>query len=281
MVPDIANPFSSELAAGVLRAASTAGYGVFVSQADPGSPPRESLDFLLEHQVAGLVLSSLVDEDRELLVELLRRKVPVVQVLRRVEDVATDFVGIDDVAAARLEVEHLLGLGRSDIGAVTGPQNSSAQRGRLEGYRSAFRATGLELPADRLAVGELTRVGGYDAAEEICRRRPSPPDGLVCGNDLMALGAIDALIDRGLEVPQDVAVAGFDDMSLASSRLVALTTVRVPRRRLGAAAVHALVRRIDGPTAAPTTVLLPHSLVVRRTCGSPPPRISRASEEPA
>ena len=124
-------------------------------------------------------------------------------------------------------------------------------------------------------MGELTRVGGYDAADEICRRTVTPPQAFICGNDLMALGAIDALIDRGLRVPEDVAVVGFDDMSLASSRMVGLTTVRVPRRRLGAAAIDALLRRIEAPGAAASTVLPAAAhLVVRRTCGSPPPSIS-------
>ena len=145
MVPDLANPFSSELAAGVLRAASGGGYGVFVSQAEPGAPPGGSLDFLLEHQVAGLVLSSLVDQDHDLLVELLRRKVPIVQVIRRVEDVETDFVGIDDIAAGKVVIKHLVGLGRTDVAVIAGPQNSSAQRHRLDGYRAGLRKAGHAL----------------------------------------------------------------------------------------------------------------------------------------
>jgi LacI family transcriptional regulator len=272
-VPDLSNPFSSELAAGVLSAASSAGYGVFVSQADPGGPLERSLDLLLEHQVTGLVVSSLVDEDRELLIELLRRRIPVVQVIRRVEGVASDFIGIDDQAGARLEVEHLLRLGRTDIAVLAGPLNSSAQRARLAGYLAGLHGDGRSLPDERLAYGDLTRLGGYDATDEICRRAPEAPRAILCANDLMALGAIDALIDRGLRVPDDVAVVGFDDMSIASSRLIGLTTVRVPRRRLGAAAVDALRHRIAEPDAPPIEVLLPHSLVVRRTCGSPPPTI--------
>ena len=258
----------------MLGAAGASGYGVFVSQAEPGAPRGGSLDFLLEHQVAGLVLSSLVDQDHDLLVELVRRRVPVVQAIRRVEDVETDFVGIDDVRAAKDVIRHLIGLSRTDIAVIAGSQNSSAQRHRLEGFRAGLRRAGHPLRDERLAVAELTRVAGYDAADELCRRTSTPPAAIICGNDLMALGAIDALIDRGLRVPDDTAVIGFDDMSLASSRLVALTTVRVPRRRLGAAAVDALLRRIEAPGSAPGTVLLPHSLVVRRTCGSPPPSIS-------
>ena len=223
--------------------------------------------------MAGLVLSSLVDQDHDLLMELLRRRVPVVQVIRRVEAIETDFVGIDDSAAAGAVIDHLAALGRTDVAVIPGPQNSSAQRNRLNGYRLALKRVGYRLPARRVAIGELTRVGGYDAADQICRRG-KPPQAMVFGNDLMALGAIDALIDRGLRVPEDVAVVGFDDMSLASSRLVGLTTVRVPRRRLGAAAVDALLRRIDAPATPPSTVLLPHSLIARRTCGSPPPSIS-------
>jgi len=277
MVPDVSNPFSSELAAGVLRAAAAHDFAVFVSQSNPGEPPGESLGFLLDHQVAGLVISSLAEADRSLLGQLLEHEIPVVQLIRQASDGVTDFAGIDDAAAAREVVGHLVGLGHRNITVAIGPLSSTAQRDRLLGFREGLRDAGLDLADDCVVVGELTREGGYLAAESICETFPGLPDAVVCGNDMMAIGVIDALIDRGLRVPEDVAVTGFDDVSLASSRLVGLTTVRVPRRRLGAAAIGALISRIENPSSPLQTLLLPHTLMVRRTCGNSTWQSSRRS----
>ncbi|MHB8619080.1 MAG: LacI family DNA-binding transcriptional regulator, partial [Chloroflexota bacterium] len=173
----------------------------------------------------------------------------------------------DDEAAGREVVEHLVKLGHRQIAVLPGPGASSASSGRMAGYRQALEAAGLDLPEERWLEGNLTRESGYAGAATLLEAGGPPPTAIVCGNDAMALGAIDAVIDRGWRVPEDVAVVGFDNMSFASSRLIGLTTIDQSLAGTGAVAAQLLLDRIENPRRPPQTIILPHHLVIRRTCG--------------
>jgi LacI family transcriptional regulator, galactose operon repressor len=267
LLADVSNPFYTEIAAGVLDAARSLDYKVFLSNtSDDSRQQAGEAHALLDHRCDGLIFTTLTSADRHMLQQLMRHCVPFVQMVRRVPGIAADFVGIDDESGGRAAGEYLLTLGHRNIAMVVGPQQSSASRARAHGFCQALAQRGVSMPPQRQAESPLTREGGYRAARRLLSAVPRP-QAVACGNDVIALGVIDAAIEVGLQVPGDVAVIGYDDMSFASSRLVELTTIRQPRHEMGAEAARLLVKRIQDPDALPCERIFPHQLVPRRTCG--------------
>ena len=190
---------------------------------------------------------------------------PIVQVVRRIPGIRTDFVGIDDRSGAREVARHLLDLGHRDIAVLAGPSASSASSERTSGYLETLADAEIELSAGSVLECSLTADAGYRAAQQLLASRRRPPGAVLCGNDLIALGAIDAFLAHGLAVPDDISVTGYDDANQMSSRLVQLTTVRQPRHEMGRAAVSLALERLADPDVAPREVIMKHELVVRRT----------------
>ena len=269
VLADIANPFYPEIAGGVIAAAAASGYEVFLSRAPlDGDAPGEEVRALCDHQCAALIFTSLKASDAALIHEVVPHGVPVVQTVRRALGLDADFVGIDDRAGAREAAQHLVDLGHRDVALLTGPSYSSASQERTAGFREVLDAAGLTPPEERVVECRLTLDSGYRAMIHLLDTG-GVPQAILCGNDLIALGAIDALVDRGLSVPGDVSVVGYDDIWFSSSRLVQLTTVRQPRETMGHEAVSlALQRLTDGPGEA-RDVILPHEFVPRRTTAPP------------
>lgn len=277
VLANIANPFYSEIAAGVIAIAAEAGYQVFLSHTgEDQAQQRQEVEALSDHGCDGLIFTSVTDADGELLRELLEAGPPFVQAVRRVPGIPADYVGIDNWAAGRDVILHLVALGHSDIALIVGPLASSASRGRYEGMLEALTESGLSLPPNRFREGSFTREAGYEAAADLLPggKRPTA---IACGNDMIALGVIDAAIDAGLRMPAEVAVTGFDDMSFASSRVVNLTTISQPLQEIGATAVQLLQSRLRDPSQPPREVILPHLLIVRGSSTAlPPARRGRA-----
>lgn len=270
LLADIANPFYPEIASAIVTEAFARGYEVFLSHAGlHGQLQRDAVGALLDRQSDGLLFTSVVESDRELLTELLGAGVALVQVVRQIDGVPADFVGIDDRSAGRDMARHVLSVGRRKPVVLGGPPESSASRDRLLGYRQGFAEGDVEILHPDLIEGDLTRESGYARTRALLHAaKKARPDVLVCGNDMIALGSIDALYEAGLRVPVDVAVVGYDDMSFASSQLVGLTSVEVPRAEMGRVAVRMLLQRIEDVAALPQKVVLPHRVVVRQTCGA-------------
>ena len=270
LVPDIANPFYPEIAAGVIDAASASGYQVLICQVGLNATHQEAeANKLLDLRVDGLIFTGLVGSDRPLVTRLLNRGVPLVQAVRRLPRLTADHVGIDDRAAGAELASYLLELGHRDITVFTGPSASSASRGRLAGYRAAFEERQLSLPAERILHLDLTYAAGYEAAGRVFDSGRRLPTAIIAGNDVMATGVIDAVLDHGRLVPEEVSVVGYDDMSFSGSRLLGLTTVHQPRHELGVTAVELLLSRLESPDLRARTVLLPHHLKIRSSSAAP------------
>lgn len=270
VLADITNPFYPEIAGGVIAAAAEAGYRVFLSHSGgTGDLDVEEVRTLCDHQCAALIFTSLLASDGPLIADVVPADVPLVQAVRRASGLAADFVGIDDRAGAREAARHLLELGHREIALLAGPPGSSASCERALGFRETLAAEGLEPDADRVVECQLTVDAGYAGAKRLLAAGSRPPTAVLCGNDLIALGAIDALADDGLAVPDDVSVVGYDDIWFSSSRLVRLTSVRQPRHAMGRAAVSLALERLADPGIEPREVILPHELVVRRTTAAP------------
>ena len=276
VLADITNPFYPELAGGVIAAAGDAAFEVFLSHngAD-GSLDAEEVQALCDHRCAALIFTSLLVSDGALLAEVVPPEMPVVQAVRRIPDLPADFVGSDDRAGAREAARHLVELGHRDIAVLAGPLASSASAERAAGYRDVLGEAGIGPEPERIVECSLTVESGYRGAQRLLAAQARPPAAVLCGNDLIALGAIDAFVDHGLSVPGDVSIVGFDDIWFASSRLVRLTTVRQPRHELGRAAVSLALERLADGVRPPREIVMPHQFVVRGTT-APARRRARA-----
>lgn len=269
IIGDIRNPFYAELARGVEDVGYEHGFTVVVSSTDD-NPEREALYLhtTADFRAAGLVLSTALPE-QQLLAHLQRIGCPVVLLNRYHPSVDADAVLLDNHMGGYLATRHLLDLGHRKIAHLAGPVNSSASRERLEGFRAAVREFGLDPDQLIIDYGNLRHDSGYRMGQRLVAAG-MPVTAVFAGNDLMALGVMEAVTQAGLRVPEDLSVVGFDDTNLSGLWTVLLTTVRQPQYEMGRAAGELLVRRLSDPkgTANRRVVFAPE-LVVRRSTARP------------
>lgn len=272
-VPEIDFPYFAELANHVVRAAEVHGWTVLIDQTD-GQAAREELVLggIRSHLIDGVIFSPLASGRAQL--QQRTDTVPMVLLGERVGGGATDHVGIDNVGAAKAAVLHLASLGRTRIAAI-GTQRGRGGTGtsqlRARGYRAGLRSAGLPLDESLvMTTDSYHRADGHRAMLELLEG-PHPPDAVFCFNDLLALGALRALREKGSRVPQDVAVVGFDDIEECSYSSPTLTTIRPDKARIAQLAVELLAARIaaEGSAPDPTDVRAPYELVVRESTGGP------------
>ena len=276
VVPEIDSPYFSELAAHLVLAAQERSWTVLVDQTG-GDPARERA--FLEGAAAGFV-DGLVFSPWGLGAVDLRRSaedIPLVLLGERANDGVADHIAIDNVAAAREATDHVIALGRRRIAAI-GLQPHLANetaRLRLEGYRASLAAAGHACE-ERLEVevAALHRADGA-AAMRALLTLPEPPDAVFCFNDQLALGAMRAAHDAGLDIPGDVAVVGFDDIEDGRYSCPSLTTISPDKWAIAGRALALLAERLDGDrSGSARDVVVPHSLILRESSGQ---RRSRGS----
>jgi DNA-binding LacI/PurR family transcriptional regulator len=264
-LPRLHDAYFAELAAGIVSCAADRGWTVLIEQTN-GEAVRET-EVLTGHRPAfvdGLIFSPISVSSQVLAGA--SPTVPIVLLGEHLQAAPRTRVSVDNVAAARDAVTHLLEGGRRLIAAVgvkTG-QNATTAQLRLQGYQQALDSAGLSVPPEyQLAVQHLQRTDGAGAARAALALTPRP-DALFCFNDLLALGALRALRDAGVRVPQDIAVVGFDDIEEALFSVPRLTSIGPDKTRLAAAAVEQLAALLGEPAAAGgAMVQVPHRLSVR------------------
>lgn len=271
MVPNMANPFFSEILSGLGAVLTAAGHGLLISDsyADP-EPAARLRDYLVSGTVDGAVIFDGAIPGR------LAPDTPRGALVLACEWSAAPLpaVRVDNQAAARLAVEHLLAHGHRAIGHVTGPAGNVLTESRLAGTRQALAAAGLELAPAHVFAGDFSIASGARAAEAWLALA-APPTGVFCASDEMALGFMGALQRAGVAVPDRVSVVGFDDIEVAAHLTPALTTIRQPRRRIGEHAARLILRGIEAnrPGAAPQPApdeILPVALLERQSVAPPP-----------
>lgn len=275
VVPELDNPIFPAFAQVIETTLAQSGFTpVLCTQTPGGVTEDEYVEMLLDRQVSGIVFVSglhadtTADHDRYR--KLVSRPLPIVLVNGFAPDIEAPFVSCDDRLASELAVSHLAALGHRRIGLISGPERFQPVQRKLAGYRGAMtRLLGLaESELDELVSLSLFGVeGGEAAAGRLLDRGVT---GLVCGSDLMALGAIRAARQRGLSVPDQVSVVGYDDSPLIAFTDPPLTTVRQPVRAMAVAAVRALVDEINGHAAPHSEYVFPPELVVRGSTGAAP-----------
>jgi LacI family transcriptional regulator len=262
VIPDVANPFFSEVARGAEHAAYAEGYTVFLCNTDE-NPQRELaiLQLLEEQRVDGVVLcSSRLDE--EALRAMLTRHPTVVLVNRQLEVSEVSTVLLEDKLGAQLLTQHLIDTGHQAIGFLAGPRASMSGSKRAEGYFATLTASALTHDPGWIHSCAPTVQGGHEAAQTLLIQHPELT-ALFCYNDLVAIGTLKACADLGRTVPDDLAIVGFDDIPLAALVTPPLTTCRVPRYEVGAQAMRLLLDHINGCTDACTEIILSPELIVR------------------
>lgn len=266
---DITNPFWTTVARGVEDTANQNGYHVIVGNTDE-SPTKqdEYLLFLLKKQIDGFLLVPAQSVSRSL--DMLRkRRVPLVVMDRRVPYDDVDIVRGDSIGGAYALTRHLLELGHERIAIITGPQHVSTAVDREAGYRRALEESGLGSAA-HVYWGEYNQQTGYDMTRQAVERQPRPT-AIFAANNFIAIGAVHALREVGLRVPEDVSVVAFDDFPLAITIDPFFTVASQPAYEMGQQATELLLSRLAG--TAPEgfqDIVLPIEIIVRQSSGKAP-----------
>jgi LacI family transcriptional regulator len=268
VVSDITNPFFPELIRKFQALAEQEQYDLLLTSTDYETERMTTcLRRMLERKVDGVAMMT-SEMDLGLIKELGRRNVPIVfmdvgQVGARMSHVVIDYGhGI------RQAVDHVAELGHRDIAFISGPLDLASARTRRQAFLDEMRAKGLDPDARFMKEGTHTAEGGQKAMAALLRGG-AVPTAVVCSNDWTAIGALHAILDAGLKVPDDISLVGFDDIPLVSYTNPALTTVRMSALDVGATAFEALFQLIGGSTAEGHTFQVPTRLVVRASTSKP------------
>jgi len=265
VVPDIANPFFSEIARGIEDAAQEAGYNVFLcNTAENLNRELKALYSLEAQRVDGIILCSSRLSEEELK-DLADRYQPLVLVNRRLTGKPAGLVLIEDIGGAGQAIAHLTALGHRNIGLLAGPPNSHSGRERARGYRQSMEAAGLSVYAHWQMYCAPQAEEGRAATLKLLAQAPELT-ALLAYNDLTAIGAMRACQELGIVVPDEFSIVGFDDIPLAALISPALTTVRIPKYQLGYQAMTLLLTLMEkGAIAQSEATFLATELIVRGT----------------
>lgn len=253
------DPYFSQLLQGMSDALSETATGMMLWLGNRSK--EETLDQILGMGLLEGVIVTAYNLEDPLVDGLLTSQLPTVLVGHRRADRSASYVDVDHVQAADSVTSHLVDAGRRRVGHITGRRGTVAGEDRILGYRRAMDRA--RLPTEGLiADGDFRKASGATAALELLDRGV---DAMFCANDAMAVGALETIRARGLRVPQDVALAGFDDLEFAADMDPPLTTVRQGIHAQGAEAANTLARLMDDPDGGPRRVILPTELVIRRS----------------
>jgi LacI family transcriptional regulator len=264
IISDITNPFFTAMVRGVEDAASGAGYSVVLANADEDLRKEQRyLEVAAAEQMAGVLLSPASATDTHIDV-LTERGIPVVTVDRRLKTADVDRVMVNNHRAAKEATLHLAEQGCRRIGFIAGRLSATTGASRLAGYRAGLKEAGLPFARELVVNGQFRLDGGREATERLLAL-PVRPDGLFVSNNLMTIGAVDALDTAGVRFPRDLALVGFDDMMPALSLRSKITAVSQPTYEIGRQATELLLRRVNGESFPQCHITLPAELKIRES----------------
>ncbi len=266
IVPDLVHPFFAQVAKGISTKLRSEEYSLMISSSedDPNLEKRE-IEQMLARRVDALILAS-TQSDAESLSRIEQQKTPYVLFDRKLGEAPTNFVGIDDFAAGSAATQHLVDVGCRRIAHIVGSEVSTALS-RLQGYAKTLSEHGLGLPAEYIVKqghgddsGDAT---GYNGMKALLRLNPRP-DGVFCCNDPIAMGAMRAILEAGLDIPNDVAIVGCGNVNYADLLRVPLTSIDQDSNQLGMTAAKLALSLIKRKTEAPPrSIILPSQLIIR------------------
>ena len=260
------NPFNAQVTNGILSQAIASHYNLMLyTGASEGDPEQAAT--MVDSRVDGVVLV-LPPGDSPIFLKCESRHIPYVSILRDPIE-GTWSVNSDDVQGGKLATGHLASLGHTKIAHLMGNDDVSTSRPRLRGYMQALEEAGLPIEQSLLVPAGFDWRGGYATMKELLKRPASKrPTAIFAANDLCAGGAMRAIREAGLSIPEDIAIVGYDDTWFATMTQPTLTSVRMPIEDMGALAVKMLVDRVEGRQVEDPLPILPVSLTVRASCGA-------------
>jgi LacI family transcriptional regulator len=280
ILPDLFGEFFSEVLRGSDQTAQRSNHHLVVSSSHNDKKQIRAALTMMRGRVDGLVIMS-PHIDVETLNEYLPQTLPVVLLNCGIHAEACDSLNVDNVGGAYAMTKHLISHGHRRIGIIKGVEGNSDSRGRLQGYVRALEEAGI-MPDARLQVpGAFSEASGFDAVREMLSLDPRPT-AIFASNDAMAIGALSALRDCGIHVPEEIALAGFDDTPIAGYMTPSLTTVKVDIFRLGVLAIETALHAARNQIAHKNQqIILQTTLSLRESCGctDPTPIHANAKEQ--
>ncbi len=267
-LPQAMHPFFGPVLAGIKARIVAAGCDMFVPTYNPSVPmgnDPEAIERCFSHGAQGLIVMGIDASDPDF-AQVLESGRPIMMVDSTTLSGRTGHVMSNNLEGMATAVRHLHTLGRCRIATITGILRTRPAVDRLLGYRSELSNLGLEERPEYIVEGDFYHGSGYKQMKRLLEL-PEPPDAVIAASDMTAVGAILAIEEAGLRVPDDIAVVGFDDAPFASAMKPALTTVRQDALGLGKAAADGILAMLDNPGAPPPAILFPTELVVRESCG--------------
>lgn len=257
-----ADPYFPLLIQGVSSVCNARDYSVMLWLAEPEFERRMIRKILHSGLLDGVVVSSMLMKDP--IVQALHDSKKPFILIGRHPQLDVNYLDVDNVAGGYDATLHLLRLGHKRVATITGPRDMIAGNDRFQGYCLALEERGVDFRAELVVEGDFSEAGGYAATRRLL---PARPTAIFIASDRMAEGALRALREAGLRVPQDVAIVGYDDMPNAATMMPPLTTIRQPINQMGALAVGALIDMIQNPHSHKRHIVLPVELVIRESCG--------------
>lgn len=267
---DLEDPFMSAVVTGATQVAWAAGYEALVyPQADREKRPAGSVMDLLQQIADGVV--AVLPLEYGYLGDLAALNIPVITIDQRGKHAEFPSIATDGYEGARMAVQHLAALGHQRIGFIAGDERLVSAQERHRAYTDTLAQLDIARDTQLVVAGGFTQAGGFAAAQKLLALE-SPPTAIFAANDMSAFGAIAAIREAGMKVPDDISVVGFDDIPNAAHFHPPLSTVRQPLNQMGRAAVNALLAQIAGIDAVSPQIWLPTELVVRASTAAPKAR---------
>lgn len=268
IISDIQNPFFTSIVRGIEDVAYQHGYSLVLCNSDE-DPEKEKLyiNVMRSEEVAGVILAS-ASEANPQVDDLITYNIPVVAIDRQIDDRQIDSVLATNINGARAATTHLIELGHRCIGYIGLPLTRTPGKERYEGYQQALRDHQLPMSQDFVRIADAKQQGGYESTRDLLTQQPCVT-ALFVANNLMTLGALDAIRERGLKIPDDISIIGFDDMPWANLLQPPLTAIAQPTYELGQRAAELLLGRLKERDKPVTHEHLETRLIVRGSTSQP------------
>ena len=257
------DPYFPQFIRGVSSGCNEHNYSMMLWLAEPEHERRTMREILHNGLLDGVIVSSMIISD-PIFESLHGSKMPFILIGRHPTYEDVNYLDVDNIQSASQAIRHLVSLGRRRIATITGPLNMIGGYDRYQGYLKGLEEQDLPLLPELVAEGDFTETGGYHAMLQLL---DAHPDAIFAASDMMAIGALRALREANLRVPEDVAVIGYDDVPLANMTEPPLTTIRQSIQNMGTIAVKTLVEIIRNPNGGRQHILVDTELVIRESCG--------------
>jgi len=268
LVPNNSNPYFAEIIRGVEHHCYGAGYSLLLCNSnDDAQRQTDHLRVLAERRVDGIVLVASGDDD-DIVACCKDLRLPLVLVDREIDSIAVDLIEVDHAAGGELATAHLLAMGHPRVACIVGPADLRPSQQREAGWRRALERAGVSPRADEIERGDFGPQSGAAAMQQLLRSAQPPTAVFVC-NDMMAIGALHAAHEAGVDVPRQLSIVGFDDIELAAYTSPPLTTVAQPKEAIGTGAAGLLLERLREGRTAPRRAILQPELHLRASTARP------------